>query len=290
MRTSRMLVLVSIFCFASADLSAQQTSSTGSGLQAPQATSIIQRSLAAMTGGSLVTDVTMSGSVTVNNGSATQSGTITLVGTSAGQSQLTLTLPSGTWVTTENFASNPRTSSLSGPSGTNQSMSPEDLMGPSPAWFCPALLMSAAATQAFVASYVGQETRNGSAVHHISIWSQSANSTPIFSSTQNQGIQILSGHSQPSAFYPGQHELYLDTTTLLPQALILRFRGQRQTNTNLDVTQPIYIQQEIDFSNYQQVAGRSMPSHTQVRAGGIVLMDIQISSIAFNSGVTIAAN
>lgn len=290
MRTSRTLFLVSIFCFVSGDLSAQQTTSASTGTQTPQAASIIQQSIAAMTGGTLITDVTMTGSVTVNNGSATQSGTVRLVGTAAGQSQLTLALPSGTWVTTENFAGNPRTSTLNGPSGTAQDTSPEDMMGPSPAWFCPALLMGAAATQKFAASYVAQESRNGSTVSHISIWPQSASTTPIYSSSPNQGVQILNGPSQPSTFYPGQHELYVDITTQLPQALILRFRGQRQANTNLDLTQPIYIQQEIDFSNYQQVAGRLMPFHTQVRAGGYVLMDIQISSIAFNSGVTIAAN
>jgi hypothetical protein len=286
----RGVCLASIFCVAFLAASAQQTNTSASGPQTPQAASIIQQSITAMTGGALITDVTMTGSVTINSGSTTQSGTITLMGNAAGQSQLTLTLPSGTWVTTENFASNPRISTVNGPSGTAQDTSPEDMMGPSPAWFCPALLMGAAATQSFAASYVAQESRNGSTVSHISIWPPSASSAPIYSSSPNPGVQILNGPSQPNTFYPGQHELYVDTITLLPQALVLRFRGHRQTNTNLDLTQPIYIQQEVDFSNYQQVGGRLMPFRTQVQAGGIVLMDIQLSSVAFNSGASIAAN
>jgi len=134
---------------------------------------ILEQSLAALTGGAPITDVTMTGTLTANRGSSTELGTITLVATAAGRSQITFALPSGTWATTQNYATNPRTSTQAGPSGTIQDTAPEDLMGPDPAWFCPAHLFSAISPQAYSASYVDQETRDGSTLQHLSVWPQS---------------------------------------------------------------------------------------------------------------------
>jgi len=272
-----LLRLVVLLCLVSMPASAQQTS---------QGASILQQSLAALTGGATVTDVTMTGTVTVLSGSTTASGTITLVGTVAGQSQLTLALPSGNWVTTENFATNPRTSSVAGPSGTTQDTAPEELMGPSPAWFCPVLvIINAAVPNNFVVSYVGQETSNGSPAQHVAIWPQAVNSFPVSSG----GPQAPPGPSLPSS-RPGQQELYVNPSTFLPETLVLRVRGYGTKNSVPDPTQPMSLTEEVLFSNYQQVAGGVAAFHVQVLLGGTPLMDIQLSSVRFNTGVTVAAN
>jgi len=259
--------------------------------QAGQATALLQRSLAALTGGAPVTDVTMTGTVTANNGSTTESGTITLVATATGQSQITLALPSASWVTTQNYAANPRTSTSAGSNGTTQDTAPEDLAGPSPAWFCPALVMAAAAPATYAASYLGQETRNGSAVQHVSFWPQ-ASSSPT-SPFLTAGQQVLTGPGPSLPLQIGQQELFIDSASLLPRELIIRLRGYRSAFNSSDPTHPTIptlVDEHVQFSDYRQVQGRLVSFHVQVFFGPVPAMDIQLASVNFNTGATIAAN
>jgi hypothetical protein len=255
----------------------------------PQAVTLLQNSLTALTGGFPITDVTMTGTITVNKGSTTESGTVTLIATAVGQSQLTVALPSGTWVTTENFATNPRTSSQTGPSGTTQDTAPEDLMGPHPAWFCPAMVIGAVAPQSYVASYVGQETNGASSIRHISFWPQTESDSSI-TAPQPVGQQVLTGPTPPPRLYPGQEELYLDSSSLLPEGLTIRIRGYTAKNGAPDPTKPAILEETILFSGYRVVQGREAPFHIEMSAVGSPLMDIQVSSIAFNTGTTVATN
>jgi hypothetical protein len=290
MRTLRLLCLVSIFCLASVAASSQQSTPT-SGPQTPQAASILQQSLAAMTGGAPINDVTMTGTVTANTGNATQAGTVTLVATAAGQSQITTVLPSGSGVTTQNYAANPRTSTSTGLNGTTQDTAPEDLMGPHPAWYCPALLVGAIAPQTYAASYVGQETLNGSAVQHISYWPQ-ATATPA-SPFLTAGQQVLTGPGPSAQPQIGQQELFVDSSSLLPRELIIRIRGYRSAVNSTDPknpTIPVLVDEHVQFSDYRQVQGRMVACHIQVSFGPVLVMDIQLSALSFNTGATIAAN
>jgi hypothetical protein len=237
----------------------------------------------------------MVGNVTVTTGGTaagptTAEGTITLVATAAGQSQITIVLPSGTWVTTENYATSPRTSSLTGPNGTTQDTAPEDLMGPNPAWFCPALLIGAIAPQTYVASYVGQETPNGSAVQHVSFWPQASNSST--SSFLTAGQQVLTGPGPSLPPQMGQQELFIDSASMLPQELIIRIQGYRSDFNGSDPTHPTIptlVNERVQFSNYRQVQGQMVAFHIQVSFGLVPGMDIQLSSVNFNTGATIAA-
>jgi len=298
MRILRLAVLLFLCSLIPMSLSAQQSApaTPTSGPQSSQAASLLQQSVAAMTGGASVTDVTMVGNVTVTTGATaagptTAEGTITLVTTAAGQSQITSVLPSGTWVTTENYATNPRTSTLTGPSGTAQDTAPEDLMGPSPAWFCPALLISVIAPQTYIASYVGQETHNGSAVQHVSFWPQASNSPT--SSFLTTGQQVLTGPGPSLPLQIGQEELFVDSASLLPRELIIRIRGYRSAVNSSDPqnpTIPTLVDEHVEFSDYRQAQGRLVPFQIHVSIGPIPLMDIQLSSVNFNTGATIAAN
>jgi hypothetical protein len=292
MRTLRPTALFVLALVIPASLSAQQSASTAAATPPatdPQAAALVQRALAALTGGSPVTDVTMTGTVTANNGSTTQSGTITLVATVAGQSRVTVALPSGTWISTQDFAASPRTSTSIGSNGVAQDAAPEELMGPSPAWFYPALVIGAAVPNNYVTAYVDQETRNGSAVHHVAIWPQAASSSPI-QSFQAVGQQVLTGPAPAQPLRPGQQELYLDSASLLPETLVFRVRGYRAKNSSPDLTRPVSLSEEVHFSDYRQVQGRVAAFHIQMSIAGISLMDIQLSSVSFNTGATVAAD
>jgi hypothetical protein len=291
MRISRPALLLFLCSLIPVSLSGQQSASTTStSQQGAQGASILQQSLAAMTGGATISDVTLTGTVTVNNGSASESGAITLVATAAGQAQSTLALPSGTRLNTENYAANPRASSLTGPNGTTQTP-PEDLMGPHPAWFCPALLIGAIAPQTYVASYVGPLTLNGSAVQHVSFWPQASNAQT--SSFVTAGQQVLTGPGPSLPLQTGQEELFVDSSSMLPQELIIRMQGYRSDSNSTDpshFTIPVLVDEHIQFSEYRQVQGRMVAFHIQVSFGPIPLMDIQLSSVSINTGATIAAN
>ena len=267
--------LLLLFLLCSLSASAQQPVSTAAPPTSdPQAVALLQNSLAALTGGLPIADVTMTGTITVNKGSTTESGTVTLIATALGQSQFTVALPSGTWVTTENFAANPRTSSQTGPSGTTQDTAPEDLMAPHPAWFCSALLINAMAQQSYLASYAGQETNGTSPSRHISIWPQSEGN-PSSAAFETAGQQVLTGPRPPPPLYPGQEELYLDPSSSLPTALVMRVRGYKAKDNAPDPTKPALIEEEVQFSDYRQVQGRVVAFHLQMSALGISLMDVQ---------------
>jgi len=267
MRYFRPGLLVFVFLLVSAFLSAQQSTT------APPP--ILQQALAALTGGSPVTDVTMTGTITVTNASGTQSGTITMVATASGQSQVVLDLPAGRNTDIRNYSANPRTGSWTGPDGTSHAYAATELMGPSPAWFYPAFIVSSAVSPNCAASYVGQEIRQGATVQHVSITPNPAVFTPL--------PVIASLRSLPPHFVLGQNDLYLDPSSLLPTALV------RLISSRGPVWRRRYAPEEIRFSDYRTVEGRPAAFHIQAYLGS-VLMDTQLSSISFNTGAVIAAN
>jgi hypothetical protein len=289
MYTFRWWRVVSLFCVFYLSAAAQQSTSTN-GAQTSQAASLLQQSLVAMTGGAPISDVTMTGTVTATQSSGTtESGTITLVATAAGQSQITASLPSGTWTTTENYAVSPRTATYTGPNGTNQDAASQHFMGPSPAWFCPALLIAAASAQNFVATYVDQETLNGTTVQHVSIWPQSQNVSGAFVGV---GQQVIAGPAPSPSPRLGQHDVYLSVSSMLPQVMTIWATGNVPQNSGKSTTlaAPILIPEHVQFFNYQAIQGIAVPLHIQFLVNGAVVMDIQLSSVRFNTGATITAS
>ncbi len=88
------LLLLCLICSVSA--SAQQSTSTSAAPTSdPQAVALVHRSLAELTGGVAVTDVTLTGTAHRIAGSDDETGTATLEATSAGDSRVDLLFPSG---------------------------------------------------------------------------------------------------------------------------------------------------------------------------------------------------
>lgn len=103
MPSPRPLVFVSLFLLAVAAVSAQQSPTPSPPATSdPQAVALIHRALAALTGGAPVTDVTLTGSARRIAGSDDESGTATLLATSAGDSKVELSFPSGNSTETRN--------------------------------------------------------------------------------------------------------------------------------------------------------------------------------------------
>jgi hypothetical protein len=297
MRTSRPLLLLLACLVIPAALLAQESSSiTTSGPQTPQTATILQKAITALTGGTSVTDVTFTGTITVTKSAnfaisasaagnpASETGTITLVATASGQGQSTTTTASGTSVSVQDISQSTPTLTVTGKDGSSHTIQTLSAWTPHPGWFYPALLLtSGLSSSSYAASYIGHETWQGTPVEHIAIWR-------VNTSGASAAFQQAS-----------EHDVYLDSSSLLPVAMtyiahpynpnspstpFVPYRGNSPDRLTT-----------IQFSNYQQVQGRLVPLHIRSAMTVIPLdttsdfiSDIQISSASFNTGIVIASN
>jgi hypothetical protein len=268
-----------MLCVVSVHASAQQTTDA----DGAEASSVIQQSLAALTGGLILTDVTMTGAYTVTNASGTQSGTITMVATASGQGQSTVTLPSGTYTEIRSVAGGSASMVEAGPDGVPHAISTQTAVSPNPAWFCPALVLTAASSPNYSSFYVGQETLNGEAVHHLAVWWLPGTSSSSASATLTQFWQQIT-----------RHDIYLDRSSLLPVSMVFLLHPYDPLNPGTPLT--TYRGSNPDrtvellFSDYQVVEGRTVALHihsTMKTTVGTVISDIHISSVTFNTGATV---
>jgi hypothetical protein len=278
MRTTPPVLLLLTCLFASSALPAQQ--SAPSGPQTPQTATILQQSVAALNGATPITDVTLTGNITVTFGSVTQAGTIKLIATAAGQSEVVSTSPSGTGMEIRDISTGSPNLTVIRSDGTKYSVTTQSAVSPNPSWFFPEFILSQALSQQFYASsYVGAESRNGAAVQHVAVWPASTNSS-----------------------FPGiataltRHDIYLDASSFLPVAMVFNAHpyDQKDPSTILaSRTSPIDHPEEVDFSDYQSVQGHPVAFHIHTiinLAIGPLVTDIQVSSVELNTGATISAN
>ena len=174
-------VLFSLLSVLFDNSTTQQSSSTPTSVATsdPQAVALVQRALAALTGGVAVTDVTLTGSAHRIAGSDDETGTATLEATSAGDSRVDLSFASGNLVEIRNHSALPVPGSLPpgvpasvaqtpqpvgewiGSDGSPHAMANHNIMTAAP-WFFPTLALEEIATSRnYVLSYVGPETHNG---------------------------------------------------------------------------------------------------------------------------------
>jgi hypothetical protein len=238
---------VALTCFAST--SSQPTSN-------PQAVAYAAQSIAAMTGGATVSDVTLTGNVTWTAGSDTEAGTASLKALSTGESRMDLALSNGTLTEIRDASTGTPLGKWINPGGTG--MFAFHNCQTDAVWFFP-VLGSLATGPNVVLSYVGLETRNGESVQHIQSF---VYQTTALSSTLQQMSTL---------------DFYLDATTMLPSAIAFSAHPDNNANANLSV--------EVDFSNYQTVSGVTVPMHIQKFLQGTLLIDITISTATFNSGL-----
>jgi len=119
------------------------------------------------------------------------------------------------------------------------------------------------ASQNTVATYLGQETRNGAPVIHLSAYQQ------------HPGI---TGDTAALPQHLSQIEIFLDPTTLLPATIA--FNTHPDNNALLDI--PI----ELDFSDYRVVNCIQVPFHIQKSINNSITLDLQFQNISINTGLS----
>lgn len=287
MRITRAAALLFLCVLIPASLEAQQSASptpsapTQAGPASTQAATLLQQSIAAQTGGVSVTDVTMNGTFMTTAGANTESGTITMIGTASGKSQATVSTSSGTRTEIRDISSGSPTLTATGSDGLTHAVATQSALSPHSCWFFPAFVLSSGlSSSAYASSYIGQETQNGSPVQHVAVWLLPSASTAAQSSQQ-----------------ASQQDIYLDPSSLLPVAMTFTVHPYDPSDPNRPLVayrgNPVDSLEQITFSDYRVVQGRSIAfhTHTTLKAGLLnIVTDTQFLSVNFNSGATVTAN
>lgn len=231
----------------------------------PQAIALAAKALAALTGSTSITDVTLSGTVTRTAGSDVETGSVTLKALGTGNSRMDLNTTAGTRSEIRTNAGGFPQGVWIGLDGTSNTMAGHNLMT-DPVWFFPVFsILSQASSTNVLSTYVGQETRNGESVQHLRF------------------TQPFSAANDPSGILTSltAEDLYLDATSFLPVAVLFDTHADQDELTNITV--------EIDFSNYQSSGAASVPGRIRKLLNNSLSLDITIQSATLNSGLSQSA-
>lgn len=223
----------------------------------PFAISLAQKSMAALTGGASVADVTLNANATSISGSDYQQGTATLEAKGTREARIDLSLPGGK-------RSDVRSLANAAPVGSWQ-RNGEPVTAyawhncwTDAAWFFPVFSsLAQTANQRFIFAYVGPELHDNVATQHIQIY------------------QVQSGSADVQRL--SKTDFYLDANSYLPIAI----SSYLHPDDNFIVDVPV----EVNFANYQDVSGVRIPFHVQQSMNGTVMLDLTITGAILNSGL-----
>jgi hypothetical protein len=226
----------------------------------PQALAFAAQSIAAMSGRTTISDVTLTGTVTWNAG--TDTGTATLRALGTGESRMDLALSSGTRTEVRDAQTGVALGQWFAPNNASGYFASQNCSTDA-VWFFP-LLDSLAAGPNVVLLYVGATTWNGESVQHIQSYVYQSNPAGLTPSPQQLSTM----------------DFYLDVSTLLPAAVTFNAHPDNNANSNLLV--------EVDFSNYQTVSGVVVPMHIQKYQQGNLMVDVVVTGASFNTGLSLS--
>lgn len=257
---ARFGILLSLITAIAASLFAQTPTTSQISTSDPQAITIATKSLLAMTGGVSVNDATLNASVTWIAGSDHESGTGTFTAKGINESRIDLNLDNET-------RSEVRTSQGS-PSGQWKkgegkiTAASQHNCWTDAAWFFPPLSsLAQVANPHFVFSYLGPETHNGLSTIHLRV------------------VQIIAGDTAKlDLSHLTTTDFYLDSISFLPLAETFNVHPDSDMKTD--------IPSEIRFANYRVINGVQVPFRIQQLLNGSLLMDLTITNVNINSGVT----
>ena len=228
----------------------------------PQALTYAAQSIAAMTGSTTVSDVTLTGTVTWNGGGASQSGTATLLALGTAESSMNLALQNGTWKEIRDAQTGATLGQWT--NSTSSGMFASQNCQTDAVWFFP-VLGALAAGPNVVLSYIGQTTWNGITVQQIQSY--------VYQANWPTGVT-------PTAQQLSTMNFYLNATTLLPVAVTFNAHPDNNANTNLLI--------EVDFSNYQTMSGVQVPTLIQKFSQGNLLVAVTVTGASFNTGLPLS--
>lgn len=225
---------------------------------------LVMRSSTAQTGSSPITDVTLTGTVRRIVGSSDETGTVVLKALATGESRIDVSFPSGNRSAVRTNSANGPVGSWTGPDGVSHSIPAHSLMV-SGTWFFPALILrDLTSSPDTKVTDLGQETRDGHTVEHLTTFSQQSTKLPAYTAKLLQHLTQL--------------DVYLDPSTLLPVAVTYNIHPANDAGRDAPM--------EIRYSGYRTMGGIQLPFHIQQFLHGGLILDLEIESATFNSGLS----
>jgi hypothetical protein len=238
-------VLVGAYCLALTPwLLAQQPTS-------PQ--EYLQQALVSI-GATGVQSTSLSGNSEFIAGSLDVTGPFTAQCALGGSSQLQLQLPSNSRTESRQTSNGTATGSWIDNEGVTHATAGHNVLTPA-SWFCPHIALSdILQNQSLNLQFVGQETKNGESVLHLSIAATEPDNTPT---------SVLMAHLSKT-------DIYLDAVTFRPVAF--DFNIHPDNNAALDI--PV----EIQFTNYSNASGAWIPYGVEKFVNSSLTLRLQVES------------
>jgi|SRR5579859_4757588 len=249
-----LLLLVLLFTLDRLPVSAQETATS-----APASSSVLSKMEAGFSNGQVVHTIQLSGTVTRHAGSAQDSGTINLIASADGSSQVKLVLTStGTIVETQETIGVNRSCNRSGSVGVVHDSSGFSCSMPL-VWFLPQVtLQSAVLSPSLGTTYQGIQNTAWGACHVVT--SQVIPDSATKATVSFAQLQKLSSAT-----------LYLDSAATLPRALTFVVPPSSGTSGN---------SVEILYSNYRNISGVLIPTHIERHLNGSLELALEISQVS----------
>lgn len=233
--------------------------------QSMQAMPILQRSLGVLRGATTIKDVILTGTARRVAGSDDETGTAVLKALATGEARMDLGFPSGQRSEVWANSVKGQTGQWAGPDGKAHAISAHNLMTDS-SWFFPSLTLSKwLSTPGYTVSLVGQESRNGEAVEHVTV--------SLLASALPADISAIFQHLSRT-------EIYLDSTSGLPVALA--FNVHPDNDSVLDI--PV----EIRLSDYRALNGAQVPFHVEKYLNNNLILDLHFDAVTLNTGLSVS--
>ena len=249
---------LAVLCSVSlpAGLSGQTTTAP---VRDPNALALAARALQAISPNAALSDITLQGTVNYTAGSDEEGGTVTLVALGNQMSLASLSLTGGSRQEIRNGPLGVWT----GPNGVPTAMATYNCVVDA-SWFFPALALQGLSSDPTLGAIdLGPAEWSGVSAVHLQ-FSHVLPGQAAAATAQLQGLSTL--------------DLYLDPQTLLPLALDFNAHPDNNVNVNIPV--------EIQFGSYRTVNGVQVPFRVQKLFQGTLQLDIFVSQVAINSGVS----
>ncbi len=263
-------IFLAVLLFACSDALAQNAANSSPlpVVRDPQALNLVSQSYQAMTGMTALQDATLQAAATWVSGSDEELGTASLTVKGSQESRVILSLTSGQRQEIRNLVSGSRTPTAppgawAGPDGVWHPEAPHNCWVDA-GWFYPAFALQMALNDPSISVVnAGPDTLGAATAIHL-----------VFYRT------VLAPSASTSALIQKLSTLhvYLDLTSGLP--IGFRFSTHPYGDAGLDI--PV----EIRFSSYKQVNSVQVPYHIQKLLQGSLLLDLNVSDVQINSGLS----
>ena len=233
----------------------------------PQALAFAVKSVAVLTGGEPIADVTLTGTATRTAASDIETGTVTLKALGTASSLIDFSGSEGNRVEVRNSSGGIPQGSWVGTDGVSHPMASSNCVTDA-VWFFPALSVLSEVSTAnsnLVATYAGQESLDGETVDHVRFWQ-------VFpTGSGSAGTLALLQHLSTV-------DVYLDATSLLP--VELDFNIHPDDNAGADI--PV----EIQYGDYQRLGGVLVPTQVRKFINHTLFLDLKLTEAAVNTNLS----